>query len=237
VAAPNRSLANPNTRNVRVGIIVKSDRQGGWKDGLGRDFKDAVEFELPDNDVFVIDAMANPPVEKAAFQHAGTLNFSLAAHPSNGKVYLATIEAINLNRFLSVPRLDAFPNPNPTGGTARTADPASGKTLNGHLYESRVAILSPGGKVDVRHLNKHIDYEVVPSPPGVKERSVANPQGLTFSPTARRSSWSVWAPTPSCPSRRASSTTTASSRTPTRTSPSPGRAVRPTWCCCPATRT
>jgi hypothetical protein len=103
-------------------------------------------------------------------------------HPTSGKVFVANIEAINTNRFLSVPRLGAFPNPNPAPGVARTADPVTGKTLNGHLYESRVSILSPGGSVAARHLNKHIDYEVVPSPPGVKERSVADPQGIVFSP-------------------------------------------------------
>jgi cytochrome c peroxidase len=115
------------------------------------------------------------------FRHVGTLNKSLAVDPASGNLFVATIEAMNLNRFLSVPRLGAFPNPMPAAGVAPTADPATGKTLNGHLYESRVAILSADGKVTSRHLNKHIDYEVVPSPAGVKERSVADPQGLAFS--------------------------------------------------------
>src|SRR5262249_19060527 len=48
--------------------------------------------------------------------------------------------------------------------------------------ESRIAILSPDGGVVSRHLNKHIDYEVVPSPAGVKEKSVADPKGVVFSP-------------------------------------------------------
>src|SRR5262249_17020170 len=30
------------------------------------------------------------------------------------------------------------------------------------------------------HLNPHIDYDVVPSPPGVKERSLATPLGLAI---------------------------------------------------------
>jgi mono/diheme cytochrome c family protein len=94
---------------------------------------------------------------------------------------VATIEAINTNRFISLPTMGAFPNPNGIGGAARTADPVTGRTLNGHLYESRIAILSPGGGVVSRHLNKHINYEVVPSPAGVKERSVADPRGVVFS--------------------------------------------------------
>jgi len=178
---PNRSQVG-NVRNPRTGLIVQFDgASGSWLDAAGRDWRDAVPFSLPDNDVFVIDATATPPRESGAFQGVGTLNKSLAVNPVSGKLVVATIEAINTNRFISVPRLGLFPNPDAKGGTARTADPVTGKTLNGHLYESRIAILEPGQPVISRHLNKHIDYEVVPSPPGVKERSVADPQGLAFS--------------------------------------------------------
>jgi YVTN family beta-propeller protein len=181
VPAPNQTPMG--AQNPRTAVLVQFNRQNGaWLDQVNRDWRAAVPFSLPDNDVFAIDAMANPPRQSAAFQHVGTLNKSVAVHPTNGRAYVATIEAINLNRFISVPRIGAFPNPTGAGGAARTADPATGRTLNGHLYESRIAILSPGGGVVSRHLNKHIDYEVVPSPPGVKERSVADPVGLTFSP-------------------------------------------------------
>jgi YVTN family beta-propeller protein len=181
VPGPNQTPMG--AQNPRTGVLVKFDRgNGAWRDQVGRDWRAAVPFSLPDNDVFTIDAMASPPRQIAAFQHVGTLNKSVAVHPTNGRTYVATIEAINLNRFLSVPRLGAFPNPNQVGGAARTADPVTGRTLNGHLYESRIAILSQGGGVVTRHLNKHINYEIVPSPPGVKERSVADPVGLAFSP-------------------------------------------------------
>jgi mono/diheme cytochrome c family protein len=182
VPAPNVNQVDA-AANPRTAIIVKFNRQtGAWLDQAGRDFRAAVQFTLPDNDVFAIDAMANPPRQSAAFQHTGTLNASPVMHPTNGKLYLTTIEAVNTNRFLSVPGGNGFPNPMPMQGVARTADPLTGKTLNGHLYESRVAILSPGGGVVTRHLNKHIDYEVVPSPAGVKERSTADPRGAVFSP-------------------------------------------------------
>jgi len=182
-------LPAPNVNQVdgadspNTSLIVQFDpATGSWLDGLGRDWRDAVAFELPDNDVFVIDAMASVPSQKAAFSHVGTLNKNVAIDPVSGDPFVATIEAFNMNRFLSVPRLGLFPNPDPDSGVAPTADPATGATLNGHLYESRIAILSEDGHVAVRHLNKHIDYEVVPSDPGVKERSVADPQGLAFSP-------------------------------------------------------
>ena len=181
VPGPNTNNAG-NVRNPLTGLIAKFNRQtGAWLDVAGRDWRHAVPFTLPDTDVFVIDANANPPAQVAAFAHVGTLNFSVAPHPTNGRAYVATIEAINTNRFLSVPAANAFPNPNRIGNAARTADPVTGKTLRGHLYESRIAILSPGGGVVTRHLNKHINYELEVQPAGVKERSVANPQGLAFS--------------------------------------------------------
>ncbi len=181
VPGPNANQVD-GAANPKTGIIVKFNRAtGAWQDVLSRDFRNAVKFTLSDNDAFTINANANPPVQSGVFQHAGTLNAGLAVHPTNGRIYMATIDAINTNRFLSVPALGAFPNPSPAPGVARTADPITGRTLNGHLYESRVAILSPGGGVVSRHLNKHINYEIVPSPAGVKERSVADPRGVLFS--------------------------------------------------------
>jgi len=186
VPSPNRNQAD-GALNPRTGIIVKNNPDTGeWLDAAGRDWRDAVPFALPDNDVFVLDAMANPPRQSDVYNTVGTLNFNAAVNPANGKVYVSTIDAVNTNRFLSVPALNAFPNPNRENGAARTADPLTGMTLNGHLYESRISILGPDGSVTSRHLNKHIDYEVVPSPPGVKERSTANPQGLAFSADGSR---------------------------------------------------
>jgi YVTN family beta-propeller protein len=180
---PNANQAN-GAPNPRTGMIVKFDRRtGGWLDQAGRDWRDAVPFTLPDNDLFVIDAAATPPVRKSVVQHVGTLNFGLAVHPSSGKIYVAGIEAFNMNRYLSLPVMGLGPNPDRIGGAALTADPITGRTLNGHLYESRVAIVGDDGAVVSRHLNKHIDYEVVPAPGGVKERSVANPHSLLFSPS------------------------------------------------------
>jgi len=171
------------TRGPLIGTIVKLERAtGAWRDVLGRDWRNAVRFTLPDLDVFEIDATTTPPRQVRSFAHVGTLNVGMTAHPTNGNVYVANTEAINLNRFLSLPGSSLFPNPN---GTPRTADPATGRTLNGHLYESRVTVLGPTGTVLPRHLNKHIDYEIVPSPAGVKERSVGSPHSVTFSPSGQ----------------------------------------------------
>src|SRR6185503_8833680 len=58
-----------------------------------------------------------------------------------------------------------------------------GSTVRGHLAEARITILDPVvGSVTPRHLNKHIDYDVVPSPPGTLERSLATPVGMAVTP-------------------------------------------------------
>jgi len=53
-----------------TGLIVQKDRPGGtpgqWQDELGRDWSALVRFDLPDQDVFAIDANAPIPVEIGA---------------------------------------------------------------------------------------------------------------------------------------------------------------------------
>ena len=61
----------------------------------------AVMVNLPDQDVFAIDATANPPVAKAngAISHVGTTLFNMAVNPRNGKVYVSNTDAHNDVRF------------------------------------------------------------------------------------------------------------------------------------------
>ncbi len=179
VLAPNVNQVD-GTPSPRTGIIATNDpATGAWLDSAGRDFRDAVQFTLPDNDVFTIDASGNLPRLTGSFQGVSTLNFNIVVHPTNGRAYMATIDAINQNRFVSLPGMGLGPNPGGPG--AVQADPVTGRTLRGHLYESRVAILNPDGSFVTRHLNKHIDYEAFPVPAGTLERSIAQPQSLVFS--------------------------------------------------------
>src|SRR5262249_4656964 len=53
-------------------------------------------------------------------------------------------------------------------------------TVRGHLDEARITIVS-GANVTPRHLNKHIDYSVVPSPAGVADKSLATPTDMVVS--------------------------------------------------------
>ena len=139
-----------------------------WVDALGRPRDQFVRFSLPDKDVFVIDAMANPPRQLAGpggfFQGVGTILYTMAVNPASGKVYVANTEANNTDRFEGP-------------GTF------AGHSLRGHLHESRITVLSPGspgGGVAPRHLNKHIDFSscCAPSPNAESARSLALPQGM-----------------------------------------------------------
>lgn len=153
-----------------VGIIVKWNGTH-WVDALGRPRDQHVKFRLPDKDVFVLDAMADPPRQVAGaggfFQGVGTVLYTMAVNPVNGKVYVANTEANNMGRFEG-------------SGTF------AGHSLGGRLHESRISVLSPGGgtpRVAARHLNKHIKYDecCAPVPNAENDRSLALPQGMAVS--------------------------------------------------------
>ena len=143
----------------RVGVIVKTAADGTFRDGRNRDWTSAIKFDLPDEDVFAIDASTLATTR--AFSHVGTTLFNLAVNPRSGVVYVSNTEARNELRFEGP-------------GTF------AGKTLQGHLAESRVTVLD-GAAVKPRHLNKHIPYGLLPAPAGVASHSLATPVDLIVS--------------------------------------------------------
>jgi len=148
-----------------VSIIVKFNGEH-WVDVLNRPWDNLVRFSLPDKDVFVIDANANPPAQLAGpagfYSGVGTVLFNMAVNPVSGKVYVSNTEARNDLRF-------------------EGAGLFGGSTLRGHLHESRITVLSPSG-VTPRHLNKHIDYDTccTPFPNPENEKSLAQPLGMAI---------------------------------------------------------
>ncbi|HTQ81232.1 MAG TPA: hypothetical protein VMM92_14635 [Thermoanaerobaculia bacterium] len=154
-----------------VGTIVKWNG-AHWIDPLGRRRDQLVRFSLPDKDVFVLDAMANPPRQLRGtagfFKGVGTILYTMTVNPVNGKVYVANTEANNADRFEG-PGIFA------------------GHSLRGHLHESRITVLTPGGGVAPRHLNKHIDYDscCASIPNAESDRSLALPQGMAVTGNGR----------------------------------------------------
>ncbi len=148
-----------------VGLIVKHNGTH-WVDELNRVWDDKVKFSLPDKDVFVIDATANPPAQIAGangfYRGVGTVLFNMAVNPVTGKIYVSNSEALNLRRFEG-----------PGHRLGRN------NTVQGHTHESHITVLSKEG-VKRRHLNKHINYATccapIPNPENAK--SLAQPMNM-----------------------------------------------------------
>ena len=118
--APNanvESIPGPET-----GLIVKLNPASGlWEDQLGRNWTNAVRFDLPDRDVFRIDALANPPVEIGRLRARRHRAVQHGREPGNGKLYVSNTEAHNEVRFEG-------PGTNAT-------------TVRGHLHEARITVI------------------------------------------------------------------------------------------------
>lgn len=154
-----------------VGQIVKWNGSA-WVDQAGRDRSQHVRLNLPDKDVFALDANANPPRQLTGnagfYQSVGTTLFNMAVNPANGKVYVSNTDANNFDRFEGP-------------GTF------TGHSLRGHLAESRITVLSQNS-VTPRHLNKHINYTTCCAaiPNAENEASLAQPMGMEVSRDGRK---------------------------------------------------
>jgi YVTN family beta-propeller protein len=127
-----------------TGVIVKFNGSN-WLDPLNRSWNTQVPFNLPDRDVFTVNA--NTFATGTIYQHVGTILFNMARNPISGKIYVTNTDS---------PNLTMFEGPGIFGGS----------TVQGHLSESRITVLNPSnGAVDVRHLNKHINYSLLHTSP------------------------------------------------------------------------
>ncbi len=147
---PDAGVTAPET-----GLIVQYDNASGeWRDELGRNWSNGIRFNLPDHDVFAINATTLNQTDD--YEHVGTILFNMVTNPVSGKVYVTNTDAQNLTRFEG-----------PGGG---------GSTVQGNLAQSRITVITPGsGLVEPRHLNKHINYGVTPAPAGTENHSLATP--------------------------------------------------------------
>ena len=152
-----------------TGLIVRyNPTPGTWTDELGRDFSSLIRFTLPDQDVFTIDATANPPVITSAIAGVGTVLFAMAVNPVSGRLYVANTEANNRVRFEGPGDFVRTTAPKTSG------DPAS---VRGHLHEARITVIN-GSNVTPCHLNGHLDYGANPQPASARDRSLAAPMGM-----------------------------------------------------------
>jgi DNA-binding beta-propeller fold protein YncE len=134
-----------------VGVIVKKIG-GNWLDADGVNRNSLVPFDLPDNDVFAVNA--NTLAKGTVFSSVGTILFNMAVNPTSGKVYVTNTES---------PNEVLFEGPGNHGGS----------TVQGALSLARVTILDPGGpSQDVQHLNQHIDYSQLHTGAGANHAAI-----------------------------------------------------------------
>jgi DNA-binding beta-propeller fold protein YncE/cytochrome c peroxidase len=137
-----------------------------WFDAYGTNFDAFVNITLPDDDVFAIDATANPPAASSAspFQHVGTTLFNMAVNPKNGKVYVSNTDAHNDVRF--------------EGHTPGFT------SVVGNSVDSRISVLDPStAAVTADNLNTHLDHATGMGDPSL---SLAFPEGLEVTADGRR---------------------------------------------------
>jgi DNA-binding beta-propeller fold protein YncE len=156
IPAPSPAIADS---APHVGLIVK--RSGSnWLDETGRNWNASVQYDVTDYGLVILDANALAITGQSS--GVGTVNFNAAWNPANQKVYVTNEDALNLTRF----------EPN----------------LQGRFYRNRVSIVDPAAPsvVDTVHLNKHINYAVVPGPQSERDQSLALPLDLAWNSTGTR---------------------------------------------------
>jgi DNA-binding beta-propeller fold protein YncE len=162
--APQWSLTNiPYSAMPKQGAIVKR-RDGVWRDFAGRDWNAVVPFELPDSDVFVIDAAADQPRVTGAVSNVGTVLFNLAVQPGSGEIWVSNTEAFNLIPY--EPR------------------------LSGRFAENRITRIIPQSDSTLRghavNLNSHVEPSRPADPGALRELSLAQPLQIVFQSDGKR---------------------------------------------------
>jgi len=160
-------------RAPQTGLIVRYDGAHWVDDGnpatgeAPRSWDARVRFELPDYDIFEIDADATPPAETRRVSGVGTTLFGLAVNPRSGALYVSNTEARNDVRF--------------EGPGTRSS------TVRGHFVESRVTVVPRDGSALPRHLNRHItSYDSALGTPEERALSLATPTALAVSRDGQR---------------------------------------------------
>ncbi|MBT8444451.1 MAG: hypothetical protein KJO13_06875, partial [Gammaproteobacteria bacterium] len=117
-----------------------------WVDNDGN-VDTSIQLQLPDTDVFEIDAAAATPVELRGFAGVGTILFNMVFDPTTDQLYVSNTEAKNL-----VP-----------------TEPG----LEADIHRARITVIDNAGTVTPRHLNKHINYANPAA--GTGDESLATP--------------------------------------------------------------
>jgi DNA-binding beta-propeller fold protein YncE len=148
-----------------VGLIVRRDAAGAWRDDNGRDWSRLVSGDLAarsgrpvgwrllDHDLAVVDAAT---LEVSYVSGLMNLDMALAVSPADGSIAVVGTEATNEVRF----------EPN----------------LTGRFVRSHLALLAPGAGATrvIADLNPELDYARGTLPPAEREQTLAEPRGIAW---------------------------------------------------------
>ncbi len=173
LAKPTPTATVSGSKAPSSGLIVQKNANGDWVDGgdarngvAPKTWNDNVKIDLPDYDVFTIDANAATPAVTNKVSGVGTTLYNMVANPVNGKVYVSNTEARNVHRF---------------EGPATIAD-----SVNGFFALSRITVIDGNGNVAPRHLNKHItSYGKGLGTAAEKAAAVATPLEMAVTPDGK----------------------------------------------------
>ncbi len=158
---PREYQGPPGDQPPETGIIVRFDGSR-WLDADGRDWSPRIRFDLPDYDVFEIDATTTPPRETARVSSVGTTIFGLAVDPATGRVFATNLESRNATPFLT--------------------------RLEGHIVDNRVSIIDPrtaSETIRAVDLNPQID-RTRESTDELRAQALALPTEILFDPSGER---------------------------------------------------
>jgi DNA-binding beta-propeller fold protein YncE len=157
-----------------VALMLKfNNADGNWEDELGRNFSASVRFNLPDTDVFSINA--NTLTQTASFAHVGTTLFNMAVNPVTNDVYVSNYDSQNLTRF-----------EDPTD--------SQGHTVTGNLAHTQITVINPStGSVSPVLLNTSINRANIPQSANFNmsafetaaAQSLETPLGLAVTPDGK----------------------------------------------------
>lgn len=158
-------IAPANNPPIRVGLIVRKDNAGAWRDDNNRDWSAFVSgpqatrsgrpvgWDLVDHDIAVIDTAT-----LAVTYHRRLMNIcmALAVNPVSGRIALVGTEALNHIRF----------EPN----------------LRGRFLRVNVALVDPlpPATPTIRDLNPHLTYATPTIPPAERTRSIGDPRAIAW---------------------------------------------------------
>ena len=143
------------TRSPNTGLIVHHDGET-WRDSYGTDWSKYVLFDLPDYDVFEIDASAVMPAVSKKHSHVGNALFNIAVNPQSGALYVSNLEARNELMFEG------------------HGENSHVQTLRGRFIKNRITVIKDD-QVMPRDLNPHLSDSNPDGNPSENARSLALP--------------------------------------------------------------